>query len=56
MEKSVAIDFDSVSRDAKAQSKELYTWGQIESEDLKDGTHSLPCMSGESTHGHLSSN
>ena len=37
MEKSVAIDFDSISRDAKAQSKELYTWGQAESADLKDG-------------------
>lgn len=36
-EKGVAIDFDSVSRDAKAQSKELYTWGQTEREDIKDG-------------------
>jgi hypothetical protein len=36
-EKGVAIDFDSVSRDSKAQSKELYTWGQSEAEDLKDG-------------------
>jgi hypothetical protein len=44
MEKSVAIDFDSIARDAKAQSKELYTWGQSESEDLKDGLCSLPCM------------
>ena len=31
------MDFDNVSRDSKAQSKELYTWGQTESEDLKDG-------------------
>ncbi|KAF8807464.1 hypothetical protein BYT27DRAFT_7100068 [Phlegmacium glaucopus] len=36
--KGVAIDFDSVSRDSKAQSKELYTWGQSEPEDLKDVT------------------
>jgi len=40
-EKGVAIDFDSVSRDSKAQSKELYTWGQSEAEDLKDGKLSL---------------
>jgi hypothetical protein len=33
----VAIDFDSVSRNSKAQSKEFYTWGQSEVEDLKDG-------------------
>ncbi|PPQ88616.1 hypothetical protein CVT25_010192 [Psilocybe cyanescens] len=36
-EKGLAIDFDSVSRNSKAQSKELYTWGQSELEDLKDG-------------------
>jgi len=36
-EKGVAIDFDSVSRDAKTQSKELYTWGQTEAADLRDG-------------------
>lgn len=36
-EKGVAIDFDSVSQDSKAQSKELYTWGQVESDDLRDG-------------------
>ena len=46
MEKSVAIDFDAISRDAKAQSKELYTWGQSESVDLKDGTRSLLCTFG----------
>ncbi|KAF8642355.1 hypothetical protein AX16_009624 [Volvariella volvacea WC 439] len=40
-EKGVAIDFDSVSRDSKAQSKELYTWGQTETEDLKDVTDRL---------------
>jgi hypothetical protein len=36
-EKGVAIDFDSVSKDVKAQSKELYTWGQSEAEDVRDG-------------------
>lgn len=36
--KGVAIDFDSVARDTKASSKEMYMWGQTEAEDLKDGT------------------
>jgi len=36
-EKGLSMDFDNVSRDSKAQSKELYTWGQTEAEDLKDG-------------------
>ncbi|KAF8898676.1 Eisosome component PIL1-domain-containing protein [Infundibulicybe gibba] len=40
-EKGVAIDFDSAARDSKAQSKELYTWGQTEQEDLKDVTDRL---------------
>ncbi|KAI3622433.1 sphingolipid long chain base-responsive protein pil1 [Moniliophthora roreri] len=40
-EKGVAIDFDSVARDAKAQSKELYMWGQNEQDDLKDVTDRL---------------
>jgi len=40
-EKGVSIDFDSVSCDSKAQSKELYTWGQTETEDLKDVTDRL---------------
>ncbi|GAW08018.1 sphingolipid long chain base-responsive protein pil1 [Lentinula edodes] len=34
--KGVAIDLDSLARDQKAQSKELYTWGQGEEADLKD--------------------
>ncbi|KAF7347776.1 Sphingolipid long chain base-responsive protein pil1 [Mycena venus] len=41
VEKGVAIDFDSLSRNAKAQSKELYTWGQGEEADLKDVTDRL---------------
>lgn len=36
-EKGVVIDFDSISNDSKGQSKELYTWGQSEAEDIKDG-------------------
>ncbi|KAJ4486222.1 Eisosome component PIL1-domain-containing protein [Lentinula aciculospora] len=39
--KGVAIDLDSLSRDQKAQSKELYTWGQGEEADLKDVTDRL---------------
>ena len=35
--KGIALDFDNVSRDAQAHSKELYMWGQSENEDLKDG-------------------
>ncbi|KIY47032.1 hypothetical protein FISHEDRAFT_75065 [Fistulina hepatica ATCC 64428] len=41
IEKGVAIDYDSVSRDCKAQSKELYTWGQTEDVDIKDVTDRL---------------
>ncbi|KAG2154910.1 Eisosome component PIL1-domain-containing protein [Suillus clintonianus] len=40
-EKGVAIDCDSFARDAKVQSKELYTWGQSQPEDLKDVTDRL---------------
>ncbi|KAH9898049.1 Eisosome component PIL1-domain-containing protein, partial [Cubamyces lactineus] len=40
-QKGVALDFDSVGRDAHAHSKELYTWGQIEDEDIKDVTDRL---------------
>lgn len=40
-EKGVAIDCDALARDAKAQSKELYTWGQTQPEDLKDVTDRL---------------
>jgi hypothetical protein len=41
-EKGVAIDCDALARDAKVQSKELYTWGQTQPEDLKDGEPLLP--------------
>ncbi|KAL4242112.1 Eisosome component PIL1/LSP1 [Abortiporus biennis] len=34
--KGIAIDFDSLSHDAQAHSKELYLWGQAEKDDLKD--------------------
>lgn len=36
-QKGVALAFDSVCREAKAQSRELYTWGQHEDADIKDG-------------------
>ncbi|CAK5280251.1 unnamed protein product [Mycena citricolor] len=36
VEKGVTIDLDALGRDAKAQSKELYTWGFSEDSDLKD--------------------
>ena len=35
--KGLVIDHDNVAKDAKAASKELYMWGQTESDDLKDG-------------------
>ncbi|KAH7883648.1 Eisosome component PIL1-domain-containing protein [Phlebopus sp. FC_14] len=41
LEKGVALDCDSLARDAKAQSKELYTWGQEEDADIKDVTDRL---------------
>ncbi|KAF5390283.1 hypothetical protein D9757_002872 [Collybiopsis confluens] len=40
-EKGIALDLDSLSRDQKAQSKELYTWGQGCDDDLKDVTDRL---------------
>ncbi|KAJ7631017.1 Eisosome component PIL1-domain-containing protein, partial [Roridomyces roridus] len=41
VEKSVALDLDALARDAKAQSKEIYTWGQTEDADIKDVTDRL---------------
>jgi len=35
-EKGVTLDVESLSRDAQAQSKELYTWGQTQQPDVKD--------------------
>ena len=35
--KGVALDFDAVSRELQAHSKEVYLWGQTESSDIKDG-------------------
>ncbi|KAI0080122.1 hypothetical protein K474DRAFT_396057 [Panus rudis PR-1116 ss-1] len=40
-QKGIALDFDSVSRDSQAHSKEIYLWGQTEPEDLKDVTDRL---------------
>ncbi|KAJ7110148.1 Eisosome component PIL1-domain-containing protein [Mycena epipterygia] len=53
VEKGVAIDFDSLARDAKAQSKELYTWGQTEDADIKDVTDRLAYLN--FVHGSLAS-
>ena len=39
VKKGLALDFDNVSRDSHASSKELYMWGQSEHEDIKDGAH-----------------
>ncbi len=36
-QKGLALDYDNVSRDVHAHSKELYMWGQVENEDIKDG-------------------
>ncbi|KAJ7169947.1 Eisosome component PIL1-domain-containing protein [Mycena filopes] len=41
IEKGVALSADAFARDAKSQSKELYTWGQSEDPDLKDVTDRL---------------
>lgn len=35
--KGIVMDYDHVAADSKATSKELYMWGQTETEDLKDG-------------------
>ncbi|EKM61188.1 uncharacterized protein PHACADRAFT_168609 [Phanerochaete carnosa HHB-10118-sp] len=43
--KGIAIDYDCVSRDTHGYSKEMYLWGQIESEDLKDVTDRLAWLS-----------
>ncbi|RPD81999.1 hypothetical protein L226DRAFT_528211 [Lentinus tigrinus ALCF2SS1-7] len=43
-QKGIALDFDSVSRDSHANSKEMYMWGQAEDDDLKDVTDRLAWM------------
>ncbi|KAI0652224.1 Eisosome component PIL1-domain-containing protein [Trametes meyenii] len=43
-QKGIALDLDNVSRDAHTQSKELYTWGQTQHDDLKDVTDRLAWM------------
>ncbi|KAF7320412.1 Eukaryotic translation initiation factor 4e [Mycena kentingensis (nom. inval.)] len=40
-EKGIALDLDSLARDAKAFSKEFYTWGAGEADDIKDVTDRL---------------
>jgi len=51
--KGVALDLDNLARDTKAQSKELYTWGQDEAEDMKDVTDRLAYLN--FVHGSLAS-
>lgn len=34
-QKGVSLDFDAAARDAKAQSKELYLWGQTQDDGIK---------------------
>ncbi|KAI0830665.1 Eisosome component PIL1-domain-containing protein [Trametes gibbosa] len=43
-QKGVALDLDNLGRDVHAHSKELYTWGQSENEDIKDVTDRLAWM------------
>ena len=54
-EKSVALDSETLSRDAKYQSKELFTWGRNESEDLKDskGAHPSSYLTSDRPHQSL---
>lgn len=47
----MALHFDGVSNDSRAQSKELFSWGQGEVEDLKDGLSSI--FNGESFGAHV---
>ncbi|KAL5534143.1 hypothetical protein ACEPAG_604 [Sanghuangporus baumii] len=51
-QKGVVLDFESVAKDAKSQSKELYMWGQDQDEDLKDVTDRLAYLN--FVHGALS--
>lgn len=38
-QKSVSLQFEAAGRDAQTYSKELYLWGQEQTDDIKDGTH-----------------
>lgn len=51
-QKGVALDIDATGRDAKAQSKELYLWGQTQAPDIKDVTDRLAYIN--FVHGALS--
>ncbi|PVG00768.1 hypothetical protein CPB86DRAFT_754314 [Serendipita vermifera] len=50
--KGVALDYDAVGRDAKAQSKELFLWGQTQGPDIKDVSDRLAYLN--FVHGALS--
>ena len=45
--KGLVMDHDNVAKDAKANSKELYMWGQTETDDLKDGWCTSPRCSSQ---------
>ncbi|EJD55429.1 hypothetical protein AURDEDRAFT_179184 [Auricularia subglabra TFB-10046 SS5] len=51
-QKGVALDHQSVARDTKALSKEIFNWGQKEKEDIKDVTDRLAWIN--FVHGGLS--
>ncbi|KAG8832124.1 hypothetical protein FRC17_001995 [Serendipita sp. 399] len=50
--KGLALDYDTVGRDAKALSKELFLWGQTQGDDIKDVTDRLAYLN--FVHGALS--
>lgn len=51
-QKGVVLDYESISKDAKASSKELFMWGQTEGDDLKDVSDRLAYLN--FVHGALS--
>ena len=36
-QKSLVLEYDNIGRDSKTYGKELYLWGQEQTDDLKDG-------------------
>lgn len=48
--KGIVMDHDNIARDVKANSKELYMWGQTETDDLKDGRRTSPRHSSQETY------
>lgn len=48
-QKGVSLDFDAAGRDAKAQSKELYLWGQTQDDGMKGESIPLDLGNGSDT-------